>query len=142
MRADYEVAQRGPPDVEELQRALDSGLEEVERMSGVVADLLTLSRIDAHEERLERRELDVSALVDATVAKLAAFAAVRGVKVVREGGCGEVCRGRPIRSIFSGRCSIWSRTRSSTRRGGRRSRCAWPATANAPGSRWPITARA
>lgn len=90
MRADYEVAQRGPPDVAELQRALDSGLEEVDRMSGVVADLLTLSRIDAHEEPLERREIDVSALLDATVAKLAAFATLRGVDVVREGGRGEV----------------------------------------------------
>ena len=90
MKADYEVAQRGPPDVAELQRALDSGLEEVERMSGVVADLLTLSRIDAHEEPLERRQTDLCALLDATVAKLAAFAALRGVDVVREGGRGEV----------------------------------------------------
>ena len=90
MKADFEVAQRGPPDVAELQRALDSGLEEVERMGGVVADLLTLSRIDAHEEPLERREIDLCALLDATVAKLAAFASVRGVDVVREGGRGEV----------------------------------------------------
>jgi len=90
MKADYEVAQRGPPDVAELQRALDSGLEEVERMSGVVADLLTLSRIDAHEELLERRQIDICALIDATVAKLAAFAALRGVDLVREGGHGEV----------------------------------------------------
>jgi signal transduction histidine kinase len=84
------VAQRGPPDVEELRQALDSGMEEIDRMSGVVADLLTFSRIDAREESLERRELDVSALLDATVAKLAAFASVRGVEVVREGGRGEV----------------------------------------------------
>ena len=90
MKADYEVAQRGPPDVAELQRALDSGLEEVDRMSAVVADLLTLSRIDAREEPLELREVDVSALVDATVAKLAAFAAQRGVDVAREGGEGEL----------------------------------------------------
>jgi signal transduction histidine kinase len=90
MRADYEVALRGPPDVAELQRALVSGLEEVDRMSGVVADLLTLSRIDAHEEPLERRVIDVSALLDDTVAKLAAYAALRGVAVVREGGRGEV----------------------------------------------------
>jgi two-component system sensor histidine kinase CiaH len=90
MKADYEVTQRGPPDVAELQRSLDSGLEEVERMNGVVADLLTLSRIDAHEERLERREIDICALIDITVAKLAAFAALRGVDLVREGGHGEV----------------------------------------------------
>jgi two-component system sensor histidine kinase CiaH len=90
MKADFEVAQRGPPDIAELQRALDSGREEVDRMSGVVADLLTLSRIDAHEEPLERRDLDVNALLDATVAKLAAFAAQRGVDVVREGGSGEL----------------------------------------------------
>jgi two-component system sensor histidine kinase CiaH len=90
MKADYEVAQRGPPDVAELQRALDSGLEEVERMSGVVADLLTLSRIDAHEEPLERRQVDLCALLDATVSKLEALAALRGVDVVREGGHGEL----------------------------------------------------
>jgi signal transduction histidine kinase len=90
MKADYEVTQRGPPDVDELQRALDSGLEEVDRMSGLVADLLTLSRIDAHEESLERRQIDLCALLDATVVKLAAFAAGRGVELVREGGHGEL----------------------------------------------------
>jgi signal transduction histidine kinase len=90
MKADYEIARRGPPDVAELQRALESGLEEVDRMSGVVADLLILSRIDAREERLEWRETDISALLDDSVAKLAAFASLRGVEVVREGGRGEV----------------------------------------------------
>jgi two-component system sensor histidine kinase CiaH len=90
MKADYEVAQRGPPDVAEMQRALDSGLEEVDRMSGMVNDLLTLSRIDAHEETLERRQTDLGALLDGTAAKLAAFAALRGVEVLREGGRREV----------------------------------------------------
>jgi len=56
----------------------------------LVADLLTLSRIDAHEESLERRQVDLCALLDATVGKLAAFAAQRGVDVVREGGHGEL----------------------------------------------------
>ena len=90
MQADFEVARRGAPDVAELQRTLDSGLEEVERMSGIVADLLTLSRIDAREEPVERREIDMDALLDATIAKLAAFAVLRGVEIVREGGRGEV----------------------------------------------------
>ena len=86
VKADLEVARRGPPDAAALSAAVDSSLEEVDRMSALVSDLLTLSRIDAREERLAREALDLSSLVDATVQKLEAYAGERRVAIVREGG--------------------------------------------------------
>ncbi len=86
MKADFDLARTRPGDVKELQAAVHTGAEEVDRMSGIVADLLLLSRIDAREERLERAPVDLEALLDATAAKLAALAAPRHVEIEYEGG--------------------------------------------------------
>jgi signal transduction histidine kinase len=48
-------------------------------MSGMVDDLLTLSRIDAHQEPLAREPLDLAELARQTVAELGALAATAGV---------------------------------------------------------------
>lgn len=90
MRADLEVARGDPADVGELLRSIDGGIEEVDRMSGIVADMLMLSRIDAHEERLELRSVELSDLLEATLAKLQAFVAERGVRLERGGARGDV----------------------------------------------------
>ncbi len=47
----------------ELREAVYSGLEEVDRMSAIVDDLLTLSRIDAHQEELRFATVDLTRLV-------------------------------------------------------------------------------
>lgn len=79
MKSEFEVALRRP-DIDAVARpVLESGLEEVDRMSGMVDDLLTLSRIDAHQEMLAREPLDLAALARSTVAELAALAADSGV---------------------------------------------------------------
>src|SRR5665647_2328923 len=70
MKADFEVALRDPGLAEEARPVLASGLEEVDRMSGMVGDLLTLSRIDAHTEQVARRPLDLAALARQTVQAL------------------------------------------------------------------------
>jgi signal transduction histidine kinase len=72
MKADFEVALRGESEVaavaaaaqaDELRDAVHSGLEEVDRMSAIVDDLLTLSRIDAHQEALRFAPVDLAQLV-------------------------------------------------------------------------------
>lgn len=81
MKAEFEVALRRPDLDEAARPVLASGLEEVDRMSGMVDDLLTLSRIDAHQERLAREPLDLAALARATVDELGTLAAAAGVEL-------------------------------------------------------------
>ncbi len=73
MKADFEAALRGEVDsagsaeqFEELREALTDGLGEVDRMSAIVDDLLTLSRIDAHQEELRFAAVDLAELVRRT----------------------------------------------------------------------------
>ena len=80
MKAEFEVALRRPDLDEATRPVLVSGLEEVDRMSGMVEDLLTLSRIDAHQEPLAREPLDLVALARQTVDELSALAASGGVR--------------------------------------------------------------
>ena len=79
MKAEFEVELRRPDLDEATRPVLVSGLEEVDRMSGMVEDLLTLSRIDAHQEPLAREPLDLAALARQTVTELGALAAAGGV---------------------------------------------------------------
>ena len=79
MKAEFEVELRRPDLDEATRPVLVSGLEEVDRMSGMVEDLLTLSRIDAHQEPLGREPLDLAALARQTVTELGALAATGGV---------------------------------------------------------------
>ena len=91
MRADLEVARGDPDDVPELLRSIDGSVEEIDRMSGIIADMLMLSRIDAREERLEPRDaVELSELLDATLQKLQAFATRQGVRLERGGARGSV----------------------------------------------------
>ena len=51
MKTEFEVALRDPAAGDDgAPVLLESGLEEVDRMTAMVDDLLTLSRIDAHQE--------------------------------------------------------------------------------------------
>jgi signal transduction histidine kinase len=90
MKADFDLARSPESDSEELRAAVDSGAEEVDRMTAIVADLLMLSRIDAREEQIVRECVDLRWLLEAMVAKLGAFAALRGVRIVFAGGDREI----------------------------------------------------
>jgi two-component system, OmpR family, sensor histidine kinase CiaH len=85
MKVEFEVELRRPDLDETTRPVLISGLEEVDRMSGMVEDLLTLSRIDAHQESLAREPLDLAALARATVDELRTLAAAGGVELLAEG---------------------------------------------------------
>ena len=81
MKAEFEVALRGDAVGAEAKPALESGLEEVDRMSGMVEDLLTLSRIDARQEELRFADVDLADLARTTVDSLRPLAEVSGVRL-------------------------------------------------------------
>jgi two-component system, OmpR family, sensor histidine kinase CiaH len=85
MKTDFEVALRDAGLAEGARPVLRSGLEEVDRMTGMVEDLLTLSRIDAHQEQLADERFDLAALAGKTVQKLAGLAVASSV-TLRAGG--------------------------------------------------------
>jgi signal transduction histidine kinase len=84
MQADFEVSLRGAEVDDAARPVLESGLEEVARMSAIADDLLLLSRIDAHQEELTFRDLDLGALVRAAVEPLRALAERGGVQLTVE----------------------------------------------------------
>ncbi|HSB70197.1 MAG TPA: ATP-binding protein [Candidatus Methylomirabilis sp.] len=64
LKGEIEVALRSPRDPEEYRSVLASALEEVERMSRLVEDLLMLSRADAGALRWERGPVELDRLVE------------------------------------------------------------------------------
>jgi two-component system sensor histidine kinase CiaH len=71
MKGDFQLALRRP---EASKEALESGIEEVDRISGIVDDLVTLSRMDAQQEVLRLSRVDLSVLVEESVRKMTSFA--------------------------------------------------------------------
>ena len=123
VKADLEVARRGPPDAAALSAAVDSSLEEVDRMSALVSDLLTLSRIDAREERLAqrlwicRRWSTPPSRSSRPTRGSAAWRSFAKAAATR-------CRQSPTPTPCSVPSSTWSGTPWTTRRPGSASRCA------------------
>lgn len=81
MKTEFEVALRDADLPDEARPLLIDGLEEVDRMTAMVDDLLTLSRIDAHQEVLVRERVDLAGLAAETVAGLRPLAAAAGVEL-------------------------------------------------------------
>jgi signal transduction histidine kinase len=85
MKAELEVSLRRLPADAELRPVLVSGLEEVDHMTEMVEDLLTLSRIDAHQEQLVLEPVDLTELARETTARLATMASEAGVTLTFAG---------------------------------------------------------
>jgi two-component system OmpR family sensor kinase len=82
LRAELEVALRRPRPIAEYQETLRSCLEEVERVQGLIEELLELARIDTNEEREQAEPIAVGDLVEAAVAAVQPHAQEHGVMVV------------------------------------------------------------
>jgi signal transduction histidine kinase len=81
MRTEFEVARRADLATSDFADLLDRGLDEIGRMSRIVDDLLTLSRIDAYQEPLSLSEVDVVALTERVADRMRAYASGYGVQV-------------------------------------------------------------
>ncbi len=62
-----------------LQEKIGSALEETHRMSRIIESLLTISRLDAGETKLEKSQLDLGALVSSTAAEMKILALEKSV---------------------------------------------------------------
>jgi len=81
LKGEIEVALRSPRSPEEYQRVLHSSLEEIERISALVAGLLLLARADRGVLRLDLQPLDLPALLQAVGEQMRLMAANRGIRL-------------------------------------------------------------
>ena len=140
MKAEFEVALRRGELDEQARAVLVSGLEEVDRMSGMVEDLLTLSRIDAHQEPLAREPLDLAALARATVGRAGRACGGRAASSCSPRGRRRLRRWA-TQGTCAGRCATWCATPWSTRRAAPSWRCPCSASPAGRGSWSPTTGR-
>jgi heavy metal sensor kinase len=90
MRSELDVSLRSPDLTPGAKEALTSAREEVERMTRIVDNLLTLARIDEGGLELLREPIDLRALVEGVADSMGSLAAERGLDVEVEGEAGEV----------------------------------------------------
>ncbi len=74
LKGELEVASRAPQNVEEYQRVLTSCLEEVDRLSALVEDLLFLARSDSGNVHLPQTVVNLTDLLDDVTPALSALA--------------------------------------------------------------------
>ena len=81
LRGELELARRRERSAEEYRRVIASALEEVERLSRVAEDLLTLARSDAGVMQPRFRESNLAACASRTVARLRGKATEKRVEL-------------------------------------------------------------
>jgi two-component system OmpR family sensor kinase len=84
LRAELEVTLRRPRPVPEYEETLRSCLDEVQRVQGLIEELLELARIDARQEPESSQPITVSEIVGAAVSAVTPEAERRGILVVVE----------------------------------------------------------
>ena len=84
LRAELEVTLRRPRPPGEYEETLRSCLDEVQRVQGLIEELLGLARIDARQEPEPAKPIAVSEIVEAAVAAVRPEAERRGVTVAVE----------------------------------------------------------
>jgi two-component system heavy metal sensor histidine kinase CusS len=82
LKGEMELALRQERDAAEYRRTLESGLEEVNRMSRLIARMLTIARFDSGQVALQIGDCDISALAAKVAAVLGTLAAAKGVEIV------------------------------------------------------------
>lgn len=86
LKGELEVALKKARSAGEYAAILQSNLEETEKMSRIVGDLLTLARFDNREVRLERSRVELGPMMAEIVSALSPVAAARSVKVTLAAG--------------------------------------------------------
>lgn len=81
LRMELEVTLRRPREPADYIQALHSCMEEVERLSLLVEELLTLARIDAGQERNTSEVVCLNQLVDEAASRMEAIASERAIRI-------------------------------------------------------------
>lgn len=84
MKGELEVALKKPRPAGEYAAILASNLEETEKMSRIVGELLTLARFDNREVRLERARVGLKAILEGAVKSFSGLAEKSGVFIELE----------------------------------------------------------
>ena len=90
MHSELDIALRDPDLPPSAREVLESNREEVERMSRIVENLLTLSRRDEGQLQLTRERIDLRDVANAVADEFAPLAQVRGVSLSVSGDEAEV----------------------------------------------------
>ena len=97
LRAELELAERPGRSLGELQSAVGSAGEEVERLSQLAEDLLVIARSDQGKLRIARESIDVGALLERVQHRFARRAQERGRQVVVDAPAGMRSELDPLR---------------------------------------------
>jgi signal transduction histidine kinase len=82
LKGEIEVALRKERSPQDYVQVLKSNLEEINRMSRIVEDLLFLSKTDTGEMRLTKEQVDLAEIVRDVVAQLSLLAEVKGLRII------------------------------------------------------------
>jgi len=98
LKGEMEVALRKERPPSEYQEILKSNLEEVNRMSKIVEDLLLLSNADSGEIRLSKEEIDLSEILHEVVTQLSVLAHQKKIRIETSNHCQDIrMMGDPLR---------------------------------------------
>ncbi|MBE0436556.1 MAG: HAMP domain-containing protein [Methylomicrobium sp.] len=84
LRTELEISLRRPRDASEYQETLQSCMDEVERLTLIVEELLVLARMDAGLERGSTETVSLNAIIEATVKRMQSMADKRDVQIIVE----------------------------------------------------------
>jgi len=84
LRTELEITLRRPRDMVEYQETLQSCLDEVERLTLIVEELLALARLDAGLERSSAETVPLNLIIEEVVDRMQPLAGKRGIKLIVE----------------------------------------------------------
>ncbi|NWF92363.1 MAG: HAMP domain-containing protein [Syntrophaceae bacterium] len=90
LKGEVEVALRRKRTDQEYIQVLRSNLEEINRMSKIVEDLLLLSRADCGEVRLEREDINLTEILTEVVAQMSFLARTKNLRLEMSNHSGEM----------------------------------------------------
>jgi heavy metal sensor kinase len=82
LKGEMEVALRKERSSQDYEQVLRSNLDEINRMSRIVEDLLLLSKTDTGEIRLEKENINLTEIVRDVVEQLSLLAEAKGLRLV------------------------------------------------------------
>ena len=97
LRGEMEIALRTATDMEQMRQALRSSLEEVERMSSIVKNLLDLTKIGVEREAAPREKVQLQKILTERYEHFERFAMERGVNLTIVRNVPAVVEADPLR---------------------------------------------
>lgn len=81
LKGEVEVGLLKDRSKEEYQRILKSNLEEINRMSQIIEDLLLLSKVDSGEIKLQKQEVNLNKIIYEVVSQMEILAKDKGLRI-------------------------------------------------------------